>query len=59
MGPLDLLGMIVNAILGLPAQFVAAYQASPDQWNLIALMMAGLLALGWLAKRSRRRGRAR
>jgi hypothetical protein len=59
MEPIDLLGMIINAILGLPAQFAAAYQANPDQWNLIGLMVAGLLALGWLAKRPGRRRRAR
>ncbi len=56
--PIDLLGMIVNAILRLPAQFVASYQANSEQWNLVGLMVIGLLALGWLAKRSGRRGRA-
>ena len=55
MEPLDFLGMIINAILGLPAQFLAAYQQNPDQWNLIGLMVAGLLALAWLANRPRRR----
>jgi hypothetical protein len=55
--PLDLLGMIVNAILELPAQFIAIYQHSQDQWKLVGLMMAGLLALAWLANRPRRRRR--
>lgn len=58
MGPFDLLGIILNSILGLPAQFIAAYQQNPDQWNLVGLMMVVLLALGWLA-RPRRRRRAR
>lgn len=59
MGPFDLVGIIINSILGLPAQFVAVYQQNPDQWNLIGLMMAGLVALGWLVKRPRRRRHAR
>ncbi|WP_345799903.1 hypothetical protein AAIB33_10445 [Microbacterium sp. AZCO] len=59
MGPVDLLGMIINAMLGLPAQFVAIYQQNPDPWNLIGLMMAGLIALRWLASRTRRGRRAR
>jgi hypothetical protein len=47
--------MILRAIIGLPAQFIAIYQQNPDQWNLVGLMMAGLIAPGWLANRPRRR----
>ena len=57
MEPIDLFGIIMNAILGLPAQFVAAYQQNPEQWNVIGLMMAGILVLGWLANRAGRRSR--
>lgn len=57
MGPFDLFGIILKSILGLPAQFIAAYQQNPDQWNLVGLMMAGLVALGWLAGPRRRRAR--
>jgi len=55
MEPFDLLGIILNSILGLPAQFAAAYQQTPDQWNLIGLMMVGLFALGRLARPRRLR----
>jgi hypothetical protein len=59
MEPFDLLGIILRAIIGLPAQFIAIYQQNPVQWNLVGLMMAGLIALGWLANRPRRRHRVR
>lgn len=57
MGPFDLFGIIINSILGLPAQFIAAYEQNTDQWNLVGVMMVALLVLGWLAKRTRRRAR--
>lgn len=59
MEPIDFFGTIFNAILGLPAQFVGAYQQSPEQWNIIGLMVFGLLAVSWLASPRRRRRRAR
>lgn len=57
MGLFDLSGIIINFILGVPAQFIAAYQHNPDQWNLVGLMLIALIVLGWSAKRTRRRAR--
>lgn len=41
---IDLAGMVLRAIAGLPAQAIVAYNQVPDAWNQIGL---GMLAPAW------------
>lgn len=58
---IDFAGMIIAAILAVPGQWLAAYHANPDPWNLVGLMMAAMGLLSWTGSRGTggRRRRAR
>lgn len=58
---IDLAGVFIAAILAVPGQWLAAYQAHPEPWNLVGLMMAAVGLLSWAGSRvtGGRRRRAR
>src|SRR5687768_7251492 len=42
---IDFAGMLIAAMVALPGQLIGAYLANPGPWNLVGLMMAGVIAL--------------
>ena len=57
---IDFAGVLMAAVVALPGQLIEAYWANPGPWNVVGLMLAGVVALKLVAGRvTRRRSRAR